>query len=223
MVPARVSEFTLEEFRKSAASEESVPAGVAIAAVSASLALGLLAKVLTIAGRRRDFGGDPSQTEALAKAAKDQSERMLAYAEEDIAAFSAYIASVRGSNKSAGERKELQRALDAATRKAIEIPMGAARAAASGIGLCADAAGLVHSLVAADLGTAATILSAAQRVFLMCADSNLKLLASDPTEYEALMVGRKELELSAHRQAQSVLRQVTTAIETANTDGGRNH
>jgi methenyltetrahydrofolate cyclohydrolase len=221
MLPSRVSEFTLEEFRRSAASEESVPAGVAIAAVSASLALGLLAKVLTIAGRRKDFSGDRSQTEKLAKAARDQSERMLAYAEKDMAAFSSYIASVRGSDKSVSERKERQHSLDAAIRKAIEIPMEAARAAASGIGLCADAAGSVHSLVAADLGTAATILSAAQRVFLMCADSNLKLLASDPSAYADLMAGRKELELSAHRQAQSVLRQVTTAIESANSDGSR--
>ncbi len=221
MVPARISESTLEEFRRSAASDESVPAGVAIAAVSASFALGLLAKVLTIARRRKDFGGDRSQTERLAKAAKDQSERMLAYAEEDIAAFSSYIASVRSSDKSGGERRERQRTVDVAIRKAIEIPMEAARAAASGIGLCADAAGSVHSLVAADLGTAATILSAAQRVFLMCADSNLKLLASDPSAYADLMAGRKEIELSAHRQAQSVLRQVTTAIETANPDGSR--
>jgi len=221
MVPAHASEFTLEEFRRSAASDESVPAGVAIAAVSASLALGLLAKVLTIAGRRRDFNGDRSQTEKLTKAARNQSERMLAYAEEDMAAFSAYIASVRGANKSAGERKQRQRAVDAAIRKAIEIPMEAARAAAFGIGLCSDAAGSIHSLVLADLGTAATILSAAQRVFLMCADSNLKLLASDPSAYAELMAGRKELELSAHRQAQSVLRQVTTAIETANPDGSR--
>ncbi len=221
MAPARVSEFTLEGFRSSAASDEPVPAGVAIAAVSASLALGLLAKVLTIASRRRDFNGDRSQTEMLAEAARDQSERMLLYAEEDVAAFRAYLASARRSNRAAGEPEERQRALDAAIRKAIEIPMQAARAAASGIGLCANAAASIHSLLAADLGTAATLLSAAQRVFLMCADSNLKLLVSDPTMYEDLMAGRPQRELSAYRQAQSVLREVTTALEHANNEGGR--
>lgn len=215
MAFAPVSESTLENFRSAAASGEPVPAGVAISAVSASLALGLLAKVLRIASRRKDFAGDKSKAEKLADLAQSQSKRMLQYAEEDAAAFSAYVGSAKLPQSTAGEREERQRALHSAIRKAIETPMEAAHAAASGIRLCVDAAGLVHSLVAADLGTAAALLSAALRVFLMCADSNLKLLASDPTTYRDLMAGRPEFELNAFRQAQSVLRHVTTAIESA--------
>lgn len=215
MGPAPVWESTLENFRSAAASGEPVPAGVAISAVSASFALGLVAKVLKIASRRKDFAGDISKAEKLAHLAQSQSKRMLHYADEDMAAFSAYMASARLAQATAREREDRQRALNSAVRKAIEIPVEAARAAASGIELCAEAAGLVHTLVAADLGAAAALLSGALRVFLMCADSNLKLLASDPSAYRDLIAGRPEFELNAFRRAQSVLRHVTTAIEAA--------
>ena len=70
MAPAPVWESTLENFRSAAASGESVPAGVAVSAVSASLALGLLAKVLKVSGRRKDFAGDLAKLERLADSAR---------------------------------------------------------------------------------------------------------------------------------------------------------
>lgn len=216
-----MSESTLENFRHAAAGDQPVPAGVAISAVSASFALGLLGKVLTIASRRKNFAGDRSETEGMAEAARSQSKRMLQYAEEDVAAFSAYMASVRLPQATARERDDRQRALNAAIRKAIETPIGAARTAASGIELCAGAAEAVHALIAADLGTAATLLSSALRVFLMCADSNLKLLVSEPSAYRDLMAGRPEFEVNAFRKAQSVLRQVTKAVEAAGSKTSR--
>lgn len=215
MAPALVWQSTLEGFRKAAASDEPTPAGVAISAVSASFGLSLLAKVVKIAAQRKDFAGNKFEAKTLADSAQNQSKRMLRYAEEDVAAFGAYMASAKLPKRTARERQKRARALESAVRKAIEVPTEAARGAASGIDLCTQATGLVHTLVAADLGTAAALLSNALRVFLMCADSNLKLLAADPSAYRDLMAGRPEFEINAHRQAQSVLRHVTTAIEAA--------
>ena len=215
MVPAANSDSTLDSFRSAVASGESVPAGVAISAVSASLALGLLAKVVTIASRRKDFAGDVSKAVKLADAAQSQSKRMLQYADEDVATFSAYMASARLPQATTRERESRRRALDSAIRKTIETPMKAARAATSGIELCAEATEMIHTLIAADLGTAAAFLSTSLRIFLMCADSNLKLLVSNPSEYRDLMAGRPEFERNAFRKAQAVLKQVTTAIEVA--------
>ncbi len=56
---------TLEQFRDRLAGIESVPAGVSTAAVSATFALGLLAKVLAIAAKRKDFAGDRALVDAL--------------------------------------------------------------------------------------------------------------------------------------------------------------
>lgn len=220
MKPESLGDSTLDSFRAAAASGEPVPAGVAIAAVSGSFALGLLAKVVRIASRRKDFAGELSTAEQLASSADSQSKRMLLYARQDMEAFSSYIASAKLPNTTATQREERRRALDSAIRKTIETPVAAARAAAAGIGLCSKATDLVHSLVAADLGTAAALLSAALRVFLMCADSNLKLLAADRSMYRDLMTGRPELETNAFRQAQSALRRVTMAIEVAGSKRG---
>ncbi len=215
MATAPVSELTLEGFRGAAASGESVPAGVAVCAVSASFALGLLAKVVKVSGRRKGFTGDPSKAENIADAARAESRRMLQFAEDDMAAFNAYMATSRLPQTTEREKEERKRAMDASVRKAIEMPVAAARSAATGIGLCADATGLVHPVVMADLGAATALLAGGLRVFLLCADSNIGQLATDPAIFRSVMSGRPEWESKALRQAEVALKQVASAIENA--------
>jgi methenyltetrahydrofolate cyclohydrolase len=214
-MPSPMSESTLEHFRSAAASGEPVPAGVAVSAVGASFALGLLSKVLTISRRRKDFTGNSAELEALADAARASSKRMMQFAEEDMAAFNAYMASARLPQATDGERAERKRAVDVALRKAIEVPLASARAAASGIGLCLDATGMVHAFVAPDLGAAVSLLAGALRVFLLCADSNIRQIASDAAAYRDAGAGRPEWEAMAFRQTDSVLKQVASAIDAA--------
>src|SRR5579863_4645368 len=92
---------TLAAFREKACGTDPVPASVAISAVTASLALALLAKVLAIAGRRKDLS-------ALLDAARAESARMAHLVDEDIEAFNEYM-----------ECKRQGRDLTAAIRKAI--------------------------------------------------------------------------------------------------------
>jgi formiminotetrahydrofolate cyclodeaminase len=212
-------ESTLETFRSAAASGEPVPAGVAVAAVSASLALGLLAKVLKVSGRRKGFRGNLSKLESLVESSRAESKRMMRFAAGDMAVFKAYMARTRLPERTAAERQQRKRAVDSAARKAIEMPIAAARAAASGIDLCANATSMVHTFVAADLGAAAQLLLSALRVFLLCADSNIRQLGSDPASYRGVTAGLDELESKAFRQADSVLKKVASAIEAAPTRG----
>src|SRR5271166_5353215 len=58
LMDASIWSATLAEFRDQVGGAEPVPAGVAISAVAASLALALLSKVLRITGGRKDFVGD---------------------------------------------------------------------------------------------------------------------------------------------------------------------
>lgn len=189
-----------------------MPAGVSASAVSASFAFGLAAKVLEVSGRRKDFTGDRSRITALLATAQTESQRMVRFAEDDIAAFHAYIAAVRLPHATAGEQEERARAIASAVRAAIDLPLGAARAAAAGIALCVDAAGMAHAGVAADLGAAAALLASAMRVFLLCADSNVQQLASSSVPDEAAASGRREWETKAFQQAESVLQQMEVAI-----------
>ncbi len=213
MMSSPVWESTLEQFRSAAASSEPIPAGVAVAATSASFALGLLAKVLKVTGRKKGFSGDLAKVEKLAESARTESKHMMQLAEDDMAAFNDYMISARLPQATDREREERKRPVDASVRKAIETPLAAARAAASGISLCADAVDTVHAIVAADLGAAASLLAGALRVFLLCADSNIRQLAPDPSVYRDVLPDRTEWETHAFRQADSVLRQVSAAIE----------
>ncbi len=211
---APIWESTLEQFRAAVASGEPMPAGVAISAASASFALGLLAKVLKVSGRHKKFSGSPAKIDSLCDAVRTEGKRMLQFAEEDMAAFNAYVASSRLPQATDREREERQRAVNAAVRKAIEIPLAAARSAATGLELCSEASSLTQVAVIADLGAATSLLAGAMRVFLMCADSNLRQLALDPLSFRDAFATRAEWEHRANRYAESTLKHVASAINS---------
>jgi len=158
----------LATFRDRLATVEPVPAGVSAAAVSATLGLGLLIKVLRIASKRKDFAGDRLFVDGLVHEAANKSQILTHLADEDVAAFHQYLDCLR--------RKE---PTGAALRKAIEIPLKIARASASGVQLCRQATSLVHAFVAPDLGTAEELLTAAVRSTLLTVNSNLQQLPED--------------------------------------------
>jgi methenyltetrahydrofolate cyclohydrolase len=181
---------TIGNLRDRVASSEPTPAGVSVAAISASLALALLEKVLRIVGHRKDFSGDPQRLAHLIIRARQASDVLATCAEEDIAAFDHFLASRRLPQDSARLRDERQRAIDAALYTAIEVPLKIARTAAAGLDLCAEAADLVHAFVAADLGSASELLSAAIRATLLSVDSNLDRLQPD-TQFHRHVLAEK--------------------------------
>jgi methenyltetrahydrofolate cyclohydrolase len=166
---------TLEQFRDRMASHEPVPAGVTAAAVTAALALALLAKVLQVTLRHKDFSGDPKLVGALLDDTQKTSVTMSQLADDDVAAFQQYLDCVR-SHQPTG----------LALRKTIDVPLNVARTASSGIALCEKSAGHVHPVVAPDLAIASALLAGTVRCALVTVDSNLRQLPSgDPYRTEA--------------------------------------
>ncbi len=185
---------TLESFRESVASGEPAPAGVSVSAVSATLGISLLQKVLEIVAKRKSFAGDRGRLASLRQAADNESERLTQCADEDVTAYRAYM-----------EARRVKAAdVETALRDVNETPLRAARSALAGLDVCADAAGIVNGAVAADLGTAAILLAGAIRAMLLSVDVNLQQHPDRETSVE-----RREIEEKALRQLDSVLRQVT--------------
>jgi methenyltetrahydrofolate cyclohydrolase len=175
---------TVAEFRDRLASREPVPAGVSAAAVTASLGLALFHKVLEIAANRKDFAGDRELVEQLLHAGRNESQLLAHLADRDIAAFRQYLDASRHNESTA-----------AALRKTIEIPLQVARAGASAVELCEQAAALIHAAVAPDLATARTLLAAASRSALTTVEANLEQLASaDPFRREVTAEARELLQ-----------------------------
>jgi formiminotetrahydrofolate cyclodeaminase len=185
---------TLAGFREKASGTDPVPASVAISAVTASLALALLAKVLAIASKRKTFTGDRQRVGVLLDAAREESTRLTHLADEDIDSFNQYMACRR-------QGKELT----AAARKAIEVPMDAARSAVRGLGLCAEAAGMIQGLTAADIGAAGALLSGAVQAMLLGVDFNIREMSSDERFSDAITAERSALGREALRRAEAVV------------------
>lgn len=206
---------TLERFREAAASGHPTPAGVAVAAVSASLAVGLLAKALTVSGRKEAHSDDRAQLESLVAAARAESSRLLQLADDDTAAFEAFLTATRSPRSTDPERLERQQAIDSALRRTIDVPLAAARSAAAGVRLCAEAVSMTHLVVLADLAVAATLLTSALRAFLLCAESNVEQLAPAASSYRAMLVNEVESHKQTLREAESVLERVATTLRIA--------
>jgi formiminotetrahydrofolate cyclodeaminase len=189
---------TLAELRGKVGGTEPVPAGVSISAVTASLALALLAKVLDITGKRKDFSGDRDRLDSLIESARAESTRLTQLADEDVRAFNQYLECVR-------EDKDRS----AAIRQTIDVPMKGARSAVRGLDACAEAVTMVHGLTAADLGIAAALLSGAVRAMLISVDFNIREMHPDKAPPETLTTERRDLELQALRRDDAI----THAVE----------
>lgn len=160
---------TLAEFRDKAGGTDPVPAGVSISAVTASLALALIVKVLEITGRKKGRESVAGLLNAALDAARHESSLLARLADDDIHAFNRYMDCVR--------RKE---STDAAMHDAISVPLDAARSVIRGLNLCREASALCSTgLTAADLGSSAFLLRGAAQAMLLSVESNLTYLAAD--------------------------------------------
>jgi len=185
---------TLTEFREKVAGTDPVPAGVALSAVAASLALALLIKVLEITRGRKSFAGDAQQIEGLIDAARRESVELTRLADEDIQVFNRYMDCVRMP-----KTPEREQAMEAAMREAIRVPIDGARSAVRGLDLCRQANLMgVAGLTAADLDAAATLLSGAVDAMLLSVESNLREIPGDDLFRDEVNREMSGLRLLAH-------------------------
>jgi formiminotetrahydrofolate cyclodeaminase len=214
MIPhGDLPQVTLEHFRREAAGQHPMPAGVAIAAVSAGFALGLVAKVLAVAGRRATPAEDAARLQPLTATAQAASQRMLQMAADDVAAFEAYLTARRLPHSSESEREARRQAIDPAVRRAIELPLAAAAEAAAGLRLCSEISAFTPAGLAADLGVSADLLASALRGFLLCAQSNVRQLAPAGASLGERVATETEGHAAALRLTETVLERVRMAAQ----------
>jgi formiminotetrahydrofolate cyclodeaminase len=204
-VPTQISDSTLEQFRHAVAGQQPTPAGVAVAAVAAGFALGLLAKVLTVSGRRQSLPEGTARLASLAAEARAASQRMLQLAGGDIAAFEAYLAARRMPHVTDSERQARQQEVDTTVRRAIDVPLEGAQEASAGLQLCSEMAAAIPPALVADLGVTAALLASALRGFLLCAQSNVRHLASDAAAYGERLATETRRHDQALEQAEALL------------------
>jgi formiminotetrahydrofolate cyclodeaminase len=186
-----IGDTTVETFRQEVGASQPVPAGVSIACVSAGLALSLLAKVLDITSRRKDFEGDAERIQILLKEARSESAGFTHLADNDVEAFNEYLERSRAHDAEG---------VQAAMGRAVEVPMEGARAVVRGLDLCLEGMPMVKGLTLADLVIAAAMLHGAIRAMLVSVDFNLLHLKLPPELADKLKTERRELEFEAARR-----------------------
>jgi methenyltetrahydrofolate cyclohydrolase len=212
-----LSRISLEDFRLEAASERAMPAGVAVAAVSAGFALGLAAKVLGVSGRQSSLPADAATLEPLAAAAQAASQRMLQLAGDDVAAFGTYLTARRLPHSTESESQARQQAIDAAVRRTVDVPLAAAHETAAGLQLCAELSAFTAPALVADLGVIASLLASALRGFLLCAESNVRNLAPGSAPLRERVAAEAQRHAAAFGIAEAVLERTRAALESVGT------
>lgn len=187
------------------------PAGVSVAAISASFALGLLMMALDVTARRADIVVDRRRASRLRNAARGVWATLMNLADEDVAAFDAYLESRRLPRGNSGETAKRKRALASSLRRATQVPLRVARTAALGLRLCADAAEFVYRGVAPDLDAAIMTLGASARIAIASARSNIERLDRESAYHAKALAEADRIE----RETLGLLDRVLTGTSSA--------
>jgi formiminotetrahydrofolate cyclodeaminase len=140
---ASVWQVPLSQFQSEVAAPQPAPAGVAVACVTAALAVSLLVKVLRITGQRP----------GLLAPALQLIDELRSAADADIAAVHNYI-----------QTRDPQALHD--------VPAHAGHCTARALALCAEASGSVTGLIAADIAAATELLQGAASAINACLTAN---------------------------------------------------
>jgi glutamate formiminotransferase/formiminotetrahydrofolate cyclodeaminase len=121
---------TITGFVHETASESPAPGGGSAAALAGALGASLGTMVANLSAHKRGWDDRWEEFSAWAEAGKSAHERLLHLVDEDTAAFQAIVAARRLPKKAPEEQGARRVAIEAATRRAIEVPLAVMEASA---------------------------------------------------------------------------------------------
>jgi formiminotetrahydrofolate cyclodeaminase len=172
-------DLSVTTFLNALASGAPTPGGGGAAALAGAMAAALVSMVcnLTI-GRQRYAEAEDKMRQVL-----DRSETLRAelqqLAEDDVAAFSRLSAAYKLPRTTEADIAIRRDAIQASLKRATEVPLRTARAAAAILPLCPPAAEHGNQAAVSDIGVAALLAYAAVRSALLNVEINLRTL-EDP-------------------------------------------
>lgn len=181
----------LRDFRDTIESRATPGCGAA-AAVSASFGLALVLKGL----RRGETGQDRAECAALIARGDAFEDRLARLANDDVAAFEAYLAAMKLPHDTAESTARRNAAIHDAIEQASAIPLAIARTCLDGLGLAIEARAWTSSHLQSDTQAGARLLHAGLCAVLAGVDANLSGLR-DAHEREAMVRERHALQQAA--------------------------
>lgn len=153
--------MTVSKFAAQVADATPAPGGGSVAALAASLSAGLCAMVASISFERKGFEDRRDRLTRLGLEAQDLSARMLTAVDADATAFDSVLAAGRMPKTSNEERRLRDRAIQEATRSAIEVPLSVMKDGLRALQLAGETADQGAPAALSDAGVAALAAAAA--------------------------------------------------------------
>ena len=152
--PRPLTSMKTADFVDEVSNDSVAPGGGSVAALAGSLGAALAAMVGNLTVGKKGYEANWKDLSALAQRAQSVKERLLDAVDEDTAAFNGILEAMRLPKASDAEKALRDGALEAANKRAAEVPLSSAKACVEAARLCVDAAekGNVNSVSDAGVG-----------------------------------------------------------------------
>lgn len=168
----------LTDYLAALAGSTAAPGGGSAAAVVAASAAALVQMVAGLSAARSPDGPDVSQQRAAVDAAASLRPQLLALANDDESAYSAFIAALRLPNGDDAAKATRSAALSAAALVAAKVPLRVVEACATIAETAATLTGRTIPAAASDLEAALRLASAAAHISAENVEANLPYVES---------------------------------------------
>ena len=193
------SDRTIRGFLQDLASSAPTPGGGTAAAVAGAMGASLAEMVTALTLAKEKYAAAHEAMRPIASAAAAAREELLRLAREDAEAYDAVVAARRLPKETPAEKSAREERVSVAVRRAAEVPLRTARAAAGLLELMPELAEKGNPNAASDSGAAALLLEGAVQAALLNVAINLPGI-SDPgltnemrRESEAMQIDSERL------------------------------
>jgi len=206
-----LAELTVSDFLDDLASSKATPGGGSAAALAGSIGASLVSMVANLTVGREKFKAVEPQVQAILAKSEDLRHRLLAYIEDDVAAFNRYMAAAALPKDTAEQKAARSAAIQQALMKAVDPPMNTVKACVEVLDLCRPIAEMGNVQAVSDAGVGALMAEAGMRAAALNVQINLgwikdaDFVARKRKELDALLAGRPELKETTVRYVESKL------------------
>jgi formiminotetrahydrofolate cyclodeaminase len=198
------SDRTIRGFLQDLASSAPTPGGGTAAAVAGAMGASLAEMVTALTLAREKYAAAHEAMRPIASAAAAAREELLRLAREDAEAYDSVVAARRLPKETPAEKSAREESVSAAVRRAAEVPLRTARAAAGLLELMPELAEKGNPNAASDSGAAALLLEGAVQAALLNVAINLPGISDRDLAQEMRREG-ESLQIDSERLRDRVL------------------
>jgi glutamate formiminotransferase/formiminotetrahydrofolate cyclodeaminase len=137
--PSTLVDETLRGFADETSRDSAVPGGGSVSALLGALACALSSMVANLTAGKKGYEGADAEMKTVAEKAQGLKDRFLVAVDDDSRAFDDVMTAMRLPKKTDEDIRRRQEAMEAATKRAVEVPL-------SVLAWCAEAVDLVETV-----------------------------------------------------------------------------